>query len=70
MVGADLLAILDDDERDKANKVVRLIARASYNPKLSHKDILLMPYAEFVALIKGAGELYSVPEEFAFLGQE
>lgn len=44
-----------------------MIARASQNPKLSPKDILMLPYGEFLQMIKGFADIYGVPNEFDFL---
>lgn len=67
--GLDLIATFEDDSPEKKalKAQVGLIARASESPKLSPKDVVMLPYGEFVLLIKGFSDLYGTPGEFDFL---
>ena len=67
LLGLDFAALLEDKDRDKLSKTVGLIARASQNPKLSPKDIMMLPYGEFIRLIKGFSDIYGIADEFDFL---
>lgn len=66
--GLDLLASIEDEEKNNALRAtVSLISRGLENPKMSTKDILMLPYGEFVQLIQGFASVYGVPQEFDFL---
>lgn len=66
--GVEILAAVEEGaQRTAMQTTVRLIARACQEPKMSYKEILMLPYAEFIELIKGFSKVYGVPGEFAFL---
>ena len=61
----------DDSTEKKALKAqVSLIARSSEHPKLSQKDIVMMPYGAFVKFIREWAELYGAPAELDFLEEK
>ncbi|HEC64745.1 hypothetical protein LCGC14_0371420 [marine sediment metagenome] len=72
MMGLDLLATFEEGCPEwKALKATGgLIARASVNPKLSNKDVFMMPYGEFIQMIRKFSDLYGAPGEFDFLEKE
>lgn len=72
LVGLDVLATLKDNSPEKKalKSTIGLIARASENPKLSSKDVVMLPYGEFVLMIKEFSDVYGVPAEFDFLDGE
>lgn len=72
LTGLDVLATLKDNSPEKKalKSTVGLIARASENPKLSQKDVVMLPYGEFITLIRKFSEIYGVPAEFDFLDEE
>ena len=72
LMGLDLLDTMEENSAEwKALKsAVGLIARASIDPKLSVKNVFMLPYGEFIKIVKGVQELYGVPADFAFLEEE
>lgn len=69
LTGLDLLATFEEDSTEKKalTATVGLIARASQSPKLSNKDVVMLPYAQFIKLIQEFSALYGAPGEFDFL---
>lgn len=49
---------------------VRMVEAQSSEPKLSNKDILMMPYGEFRQIYNEINKLYGVPSAFSFLETE
>lgn len=69
LLGLDLIATFEEGSNEKKTLIAAagLIARASQKPKLSQKDVVMLPYAEFVKMIKEFSALYGTPGEFDFL---
>ena len=66
--GIEILASMEEGAQKEAMKTtVRLICKACQEPKLSYKEILMLPYLEFIELIKGFSKVYGVPGELGFL---
>lgn len=66
--GLELVAAIEDGPKKEALKTtVTLISKTCQAPKMSYKDILLLPYSEFLQLVKGFADVYGVPQEFDFL---
>lgn len=72
IVGLDLLATMEENSAEwkSLKSAVGLIARASMSPKLSSKDVFMMPYGEFIKIVKGVQDLYGVPADFDFLEEK
>lgn len=64
----DFLNGLDANKRMMFETQIGLMASASQEPnKLSKKNVLLMPYAEFLILLKKFNEIYGLSGEYDFL---
>jgi len=66
--GLELIASIEDGpKKDALKTTITLISKTCQDPKMSYKDILLLPYNEFIQLVKGFADVYGVPQELDFL---
>ena len=55
--------------KDNVKSAVRMAAR-DLEPSMSYKDITMLPYMEFTALVVQFNQAYNVEEQSTFLGKE
>ena len=64
LLGLDLLASMEGEQKEALKTSVNLAARATDNPKLSNKDILMMELKDFQKFLKSFQEHYDLKEGF------
>lgn len=64
LIGLDLLASMEGDQKEALKTSVNLAARATDNPKLSNKDILMMDLKEFQNFMRAFQDKYDLKEGF------
>lgn len=64
IIGLDLLASMEGEAKEALKTSINLAARATENPKLSNKDVLMMPLKEFQLFLKEFQEHYNLKEDF------
>ena len=69
--GLDWLNSLPKKQQMGMNNQVRLIAMATQEPnKLSQKEIVMLPYGEFMKLLTGFNKIYGITGDFDFLEEK